>query len=343
MSVTDPHIRSEKRGSLGLLTLDRPKALNALTHGMISAIAARLREWAADDGIKAVAIRGEGDRAFCAGGDIRAVREAVVAGGNEGAALLRDEYHMNALIGAYPKPYVALIHGICMGGGAGVSVHGRYRLADPSLMFAMPETGIGFVPDIGSSHFLSRAPDRLGLYLGLTASSIGLGDAMAAGLITHAVARTDFDAVIGALAEGEVVEKAIAPFVRKPEPGPLAAHRRRIATIFSASSVEGILERLDRDGSAFAVETAQTIRSRSPTALKLVFRELRDAEHLSLKECLAMEYRLALRTLVAHDFSEGVRAALVDKDRQPKWQPSSLAGVEDVEPFFASLGSDELF
>jgi len=343
MSVTDPHIRSEKRGSLGLLTLDRPKALNALTHGMISAIAARLREWAADDGIKAVAIRGEGDRAFCAGGDIRAVREAVVAGGNEGAALLRDEYHMNALIGAYPKPYVALIHGICMGGGAGVSVHGRYRLADPSLMFAMPETGIGFVPDIGSSHFLFRAPDRLGMYLGLTASSIGLGDAMAAGLITHAVARTDFDAVIGALAEGEVVEKAIAPFVRKPEPGPLAAHRRRIATIFSASSVEGILERLDRDGSAFAVETAQTIRSRSPTALKLVFRELRDAEHLSLKECLAMEYRLALRTLVAHDFSEGVRAALVDKDRQPKWQPSSLAGVEDVEPFFASLGSDELF
>lgn len=343
MSVTDPHIRSEKRGSLGLLTLDRPKALNALTHGMIRAIAASLREWAADDGVKAVAIRGEGDRAFCAGGDIRAVREAVVAGGDEGAALLRDEYHMNALIGAYPKPYVALIHGICMGGGAGVSIHGRYRLADPSLMFAMPETGIGFIPDIGSSHFLSRAPDRLGMYLGLTASSIGLGDAMAAGLITHAVARTDFDAVIGALAQGETAEKAIAPFVRGAEQGLLAAHRRRIATIFSASSVEGILERLDRDGSAFAVQTAQTIRSRSPTALKLVFRQLREAEHLSLKECLAMEYRLALRTLVAHDFREGVRAALADKDRQPKWQPSSLAGVQDLEPFFASLGSDELF
>jgi len=343
MSVTDPHIRSEKRGTLGLLTLDRPKALNALTHGMISAIAGALRDWASDDGVKAVAIRGEGTRAFCAGGDIRAVREEVLAGSNEGARLLADEYRMNALIGAYPKPYVALIHGICMGGGAGVSVHGSHRLADPSLIFAMPETGIGFIPDIGSSHFLSRAPDRLGMYLGLTAASIGLGDAMAAGLITHAVARSDFDAVIAALADGVAVDKAIAPFVRKAAPGPLADHRRRIATIFSAPSVEGVLERLDRDGSAFAVETAQVIRSRSPTSLKLVFRQLHEAERLSLKECLAMEYRLALRTLAAHDFREGVRAALVDKDRAPKWQPSSLAGVQDVEPFFAALGSDELF
>jgi enoyl-CoA hydratase len=343
MSVTDPHIRSEKRGSLGLLTLDRPKALNALTHGMILAIAAALKDWAADDRIKAVAIRGEGARAFCAGGDIRAVREAVVAGTDAGARLLADEYRMNALIGAYPKPYIALIHGICMGGGVGVSVHGRYRLADPSLTFAMPETGIGFVPDVGSSHFLSRAPDRLGIYLGLTAASIGLGDAFAAGLVTHQVAQTDFDAVIAALADGAAPEKAIAPFARKPSAGTLADHRRRIATIFSASSVEAILERLDRDGSEFAAETAQTIRTRSPTALKLVFRELRDAANLSLQQCLAMEYRLALRVLEMPDFREGVRAALVDKDRAPKWQPAALAGVPDVEPFFANLGSGELF
>jgi enoyl-CoA hydratase len=343
MSVTDPHIRSEKRGALGLLTLDRPKALNALTHGMIVAITAALQDWAVDDGVKAVAIRGEGDRAFCAGGDIRAVREAVVAGTDAGARLLADEYHMNALIGGYPKPYIALIHGICMGGGAGVSVHGRYRLADPSLMFAMPETGIGFIPDVGSSHFLSRAPDRLGLYLGLTAASIGLGDAFAAGLITHQVARADFDAVIAALADGIAPEKAIAPFARKPEAGALAAHRRRIATIFSASSVEAVLERLDRDGSAFAAETAQTIRTRSPTALKLVFRELQEAANLSLKHCLAMEYRLAVRALQMPDFREGVRAALVDKDRAPKWQPAALAGVQDVASFFAPLGQDELF
>jgi enoyl-CoA hydratase len=343
MSVTDPHIKATKQGALGLLTLDRPKALNALTHGMIAAITDRLKTWAADDGIKAVAIRGVGDRAFCSGGDIRAVQQGVVAGSNEGADLLRDEYRMNALIGAYPKPYIALLHGITMGGGAGVSIHGSHRLADASLMFAMPETGIGFIPDVGSSHFLSRLPDRLGLYLGLTANSIGLGDAMAAGLVTHAVARADFDAVIAALAGGQSVEKAIAPFARKAEPGPLAAHRRRIATIFSASCVEAVLERLDLDGSDFAVQTAQVIRSRSPTSLKLVFREIHDAEKLSLNPCLAMEFRLAVRVLASHDFREGVRAALVDKDRRPKWEPSSLAGVGDVGRFFATLDDGELF
>jgi enoyl-CoA hydratase len=343
MSVTDPHIKSEKQGALGLLTLDRPKALNALTHRMIAAIADRLGEWAADDSVKAVAIRGEGDRAFCSGGDIRAVQQAIVAGTNEGASLLRDEYRMNALIGAYSKPYIAMIHGITMGGGAGISIHGSHRLADSSLAFAMPETGIGFIPDVGSSYFLSRLPDRMGLYLGLTANSIGLGDAMAAGLVTHAVERSDFDAVIAALVRGETAEKSIAPFARRGQPGPLAAHRRRIATIFSASSVEAVLERLDRDGSDFAVQTAQIMRSRSPTSLKLVFRQLHEAEKLSLNQCLAMEFRLALRVLARHDFREGVRAALVDKDRRPKWEPSSLAGVADLAHFFAGLGGDELF
>jgi enoyl-CoA hydratase len=343
MSVTDPHIKSEKQGALGLLTLDRPKALNALTHGMIAAMADSLKAWAADDSVRAVAIRGEGSRAFCSGGDIRAVQQAIVSGTNAGADLLRDEYRMNALIGAYPKPYIAMVHGITMGGGAGVSIHGSHRLADTSLIFAMPETGIGFIPDIGSSYFLSRLPDRLGLYLGLTATSIGLGDAMAAGLITHAVARSDFDAVIAALAGGETPDKAIAPFVLRPEAGSLSAYRRRIATIFSASSVEAILERLDRDGSDFAIATAQIMRTRSPTSLKLVFRQLHEAERLSLNACLAMEFRLALRVLPSHDFREGVRAALVDKDRRPKWEPSSLAGVGDLAHFFASLGDDELF
>src|SRR5665213_2018359 len=176
MTVTDPHINSEKRGALGLLTLNRPQALNALTRGMIKAIAARLAEWAGDAEVRCVAIRGAGMRGFCAGGDIRAVQQAVVAGSDEGADLLRDEYHMNALIGAYPKPYLALLHGITMGGGAGLSVHGRYRLADASLSFAMPETGIGFIPDVGGGYFLSRVPDEMGMYMGLTANAIGLAD-----------------------------------------------------------------------------------------------------------------------------------------------------------------------
>ena len=339
----DPHIKSEKRGSLGLLTLDRPKALNALTHGMIKGLHAQLRAWAKDDAITAVAIRGAGDRAFCAGGDIRAVQEAVAAGRDDGAELLRDEYHMNALIGAYPKPYIALIHGICMGGGAGVSVHGTYRLADVSLDFAMPETAIGFIPDIGSSHFLSRLPDEIGMYLGLTGARIGLGDALALGLMTHAVSKIDFDAVIDGLAQGRAAADVIAPVAHKAAPGMLLAHRRRIATIFAGTSVEAILERLDRDGSDFARQTAQVMRMRSPTSLKLVFRQLREARTLDLRQCLAMEFRLALHVLKGRDFREGVRAALIDKDKNPKWQPSSLAGVGNLDPFFASVGAAELF
>jgi enoyl-CoA hydratase len=302
-----------------------------------------LTEWADDGAIRCVAIRGAGERAFCAGGDIRAVQQAVVAGTDAGAALLRDEYRMNALIGGYPKPYIALLHGIVMGGGAGVSLHGRTRLADSSLSFAMPETGIGFIPDVGGSHFLSRCPDEMGMYLGLTGASIGLSDALELGLMTHAVAREDFEAVIAALAEGGGVDKAIAPFIRKVKPGPLCEHRRRIATMFSARSVEAVLERLDRDDSGFSRQTAQLIRTRSPTSLKLVFRQLREGRRLDLEQCLAMEYRLALRVLQSHDFREGVRAALVDKDKSPQWQPSSLAGVGDTDAFFAPLGKRELF
>lgn len=332
------HIKSEKRGRLGLLTLNRLRALNALDHGMILGITAQLQAWAADDGIQTVAIRGEGERAFCSGGDIRAVQQMVIAGSDGGTVLLADEYRMNALIGAYPKPYIALIHGICMGGGAGVSVHGRYRLADSTLSFAMPETAIGFIPDVGASFFLSRLPDEMGMYLGLTGSAIGQGDALDAGLMTHAVDQADFDAVIDRLAEG----RDFAPFVKKVRPGPLSLQRKHIATLFAAHSVEAILERLDRDGSDFALATAQTIRTRSPTSLKLVFRQLRAARGLNLKDCLAMEFRLASRVLPGHDFREGVRAALIDKDRNPKWQPSSLAGVGDLDAFFAPL-EEELF
>jgi enoyl-CoA hydratase len=337
----DSQVKSEKIGALGLLTLNRPSALNALTHEMIGALAAQLYAWVTDDAIETVAIRGEGDRAFCAGGDIRAVQQSVIAGNSAGEALLRDEYRLNALIGAYPKPYVALLHGITMGGGAGVSVHGRYRLADATLDFAMPETGIGFIPDVGSSHFLSRCPGEAGMYLALTGMRIGLGDALDLKLVTQAVERADFAAVLDKLSQGLAVEDAIAPHVRKVGAGPLAPHRRRIDTIFAAASMEAIMERLDRDGSEFARQTAQIIRTRSPQSLKIVFRQIRAAAHLNLRECLSMEFRLATRVLASHDFREGVRAALVDKDRSPKWQPASLAGVVDVDAFFAP--SAELF
>ncbi|MBN9590326.1 MAG: hypothetical protein BGN85_00620 [Alphaproteobacteria bacterium 64-11] len=340
----DRHILAEKRGALGLLTLNRPQALNALTPDMVAGIQEFLDEWAADPQIRAVAIRGAGDRAFCAGGDIRLVQQSVLAGDGVGARFLADEYRLNARIGAFPKPYVALIHGFVMGGGAGVSVHGSLRLADPEMSFAMPETGIGFIPDIGASHFLTRSPGRLGLYLGMTGARIGAADAQAAALVDAIVARTDFPALLDRLAEGEAPDAAADAFACKLPAGELAPHRRRVDTVFAASSVEAILERLDRDGSVFARETAQTLRSRSPTSLKLVFRQLQAAQGLSLRQCLAMEYRLAMRVIEGHDFREGVRAALVDKDRNPHWQPQSLAAVPEqvIEAAFAPL-QHELF
>ncbi len=340
----EPHILFEKRGAVGLITLNRPKALNALTHGMCLGLLKMLPEWAADDAIKAVAIRGAGPKAFCAGGDIRFMYESNVAASNAAAKFLADEYRADALVSAFPKPYVALTHGIVMGGGAGVSINGRYRLADESLTFAMPETGIGFLTDVGATHFLGRCPGEMGTYLGLTGARIGLADAMALGLFTHAVKATDYDNILARLAEGEHLDTAIAPFVFKPDSPSLEAERARIDTIFSAASVETILERLDRDSSAFATATAATMRSRSPSALKFIFRSLREAKGRNLSDCLKMEYRVASRAVMAHDFREGVRATLIDRDGKPQWQPASLAAAKDsdIAGYFASLGAREL-
>ena len=345
----EPHILFEKRGAVGLITLNRPRALNALTHGMCLGLLKTLPEWAADDSIKAVAIRGSGERAFCAGGDIRFMYESNVAGSNAAAKFLADEYRADALVGAFPKPYIALTHGIVMGGGAGVSINGRYRVADEGLTFAMPETGIGFLTDVGATHFLNRCPGEMGSYMGLTGARIGLADAMALGLFTHAVKAADHEAVLTKLADGEHPDEAIAPFVFKPNSAkeglpPLATERARIDTIFSAASVEVILERLDRDASAFAVATAATMRSRSPSALKFIFRSLRDAKGKNLSDCLKMEYRVASRAVMAHDFREGVRATLIERDGKPHWQPASLAAVKDcdIAGYFAPLGAREL-
>lgn len=344
MREADPHILFEKRGALGLITLNRPKALNALTHGMCIGMLRTLAEWAGDDCVRVVAIRAAGSRAFCAGGDIRAMAESSRDRTSVAANFLRDEYRLNARIGAYPKPYVALTHGVVMGGGAGVSVHGRYRLGDVDLAFAMPETGIGFVPDIGSSYFLSRCPGEAGTYLALTGARIGLGDAMALGLMTHNIAAFDHDALIARLEKGETASAAIGAFAQARPTAPLARHRAEIDTIFAASSVEAILERLDRGGDDFAVATARLLRTRSPTSLKLAFRLVREGKTLSLGDCLKMEYRVALRAVMSSDFQEGVRALLLDKDGAPHWHPAALAGVKeaDIAGYFMPLGPREL-
>jgi enoyl-CoA hydratase len=328
MSVTDPHVSAQKHGVLGLLTLRRPAALNALNRGMAQALSAALEAWAADYGVAVVAIRGEGPRAFCAGGDIR----AWVAEGQETALdFLRLEYRLNHRIATYPKPFVALMHGVTMGGGAGLSVHARYRVADRSLVFAMPETAIGFIPDIGSTFFLPRCPDEMGMYLALTAGRIGQGDAIATGLVDRAVAMADFDTLLERLAAGEEPTRAIDAVATRPMPATLVAERARLAALFGAGSVEGVLERLARDGGDFARATAAAIRVHAPTSLKLAFQLVRRGASLTLQDCLRQEYSAAAHMLLRTDLKEGVRAALIDKDRNPKWQPSALAAVTDAQ------------
>ncbi len=326
MTVTDPHISAEKQGVLGLLTLERPAALNALNTGMVQALADAIDAWVADDAVRVIAIRGEGARAFCAGGDIRAW---VTDGAEVGLAFLRAEYRLNYTIATCPKPFVALMHGVTMGGGAGLSVHARHRIADPALVFAMPEAAIGFVPDIGSTFFLPRCPGEIGMYLALTAGRIGLGDVVAVGLADHAMPAENFIAVLEKLAAGETVTRAIAGLTVKLPPAALAPERQHLASLFSGASVEAILERLARDGSPFARAASDAIRANSPTSLKLAFHLLRRGAALSLKDCLRQEYAAATHLLRRPDIKEGVRAAIIDKDRAPKWQPSALAAVSD--------------
>jgi enoyl-CoA hydratase/carnithine racemase len=328
MTVSDPHISAEKQGVLGLLTLRRPAALNALNTGMVRALADAIDAWVADDTVKVIAIRGEGPRAFCAGGDIRAW---VTDGAEAGLAFLRAEYRLNHKIAACPKPFLALMHGVTMGGGAGLSVHARHRVADPGLVFAMPETAIGFVPDIGSTWFLPRCPDEIGLYLALTAGRIGLGDVLAAGLADHAVAAENFDALLARVAAGESVARTVSGFAMKPPPASLAPQRQRLASLFAGASVEAILERLARDGGDFARATADAIRANAPTSLKLAFHLLRRGASLSLADCLRQEYAAAAHLLRRPDIKEGVRAAIIDKDRAPRWQPAALAAVADAD------------
>ena len=339
----DPEILFERRGEAGIVTLNRPKALNALTHGMVVAMKAQLDEWAGDLAIGTVVVRGAGERAFCAGGDIRALAESGRAGTNYALDFWRDEYILNATIKHYPKPYVALIHGIVMGGGVGVSVHGRYRVADETAVFAMPETGIGFFPDVGGSYFLPRCPGETGMYLALTGARLKVADTRYVGVSTHIVPQAQWNGLVDRLAAGDAPEHALAKFDNEI-PAPLAEHRAQIDHLFAAESVEAIVVGLDAQSNEWAAVTAGTIRAKSPTSLKLTFREMREGRELSFDACMRMEYRMANRVLAGSDFYEGVRAVIVDKDNAPKWRPTALNEVNDktIEAYFEPLEHREL-
>jgi enoyl-CoA hydratase len=334
----------ERRGAVGLITLNRPKALNALTHSMVVAMHARLKEWADDSAIACVVIQGEGERAFCAGGDIRALYDSGKAGSPYIFDFYRDEYLLNAYIKNYPKPYLALLRGIVMGGGVGVSVHGSHRIAEESMLFAMPETGIGLFPDVGGSFFLPRLPGELGVYLGLTGARLKTHDARFAGIATHVVPPAKRETLLSRLSAGEAPDDVLSTLCETDQNSPLAELFGTINAVFSAKSVESILERLDADGTDWALETAKTIRAKSPTATKLAFRQIRNGAGLSFDDCMRMEFRMVNRVIAGHEFYEGVRATIIDKDGAPKWQPASLAEVSerDIDAYFATLGEREL-
>ncbi|MEQ1890223.1 MAG: enoyl-CoA hydratase/isomerase family protein [Alphaproteobacteria bacterium] len=334
----------ERAGGLGVIILNRPEALNALTLGMCHAISAQLHQWREDSTVRSVAVKGAG-RAFCAGGDIRALYDLGLARDEYPYRFYHDEYRLNALIKHYEKPYIALLDGIVMGGGVGVSVHGAHRIVSENLRFAMPETGIGLFPDVGGSYFLSRCPGELGVFLALTGTRISAADALYCGIATAFVPAAQFDNLQAALAQAANVDAVIAEFAQTPpDAPPLAQHRTRIDRIFSHDSVEEIVEALLWEGDAWASQTRSTILGKSPISTKVAFRQLREGAKLDFDACMQMEYRLANRFIEGSDFYEGVRATVIDKGQSPQWNPDTLAAISDagVDAYFAPLGPREL-
>jgi enoyl-CoA hydratase len=333
----------ERRGAAGIVVLNRPKALNALTHGMVRAIHPQLVAWADDPTVTRVVVMGAGEKAFCAGGDIRALYDLGRAGRTaEAKPFWREEYILNHLLKTYPKPIVALIDGIVMGGGVGMSVHGSHRAASGKLMFAMPEVGIGFFPDVGASHFLPRLPHRIGTYLALTGARIGLGDALALGLATHAIASGSGRAIADALAEGGPVDETLARFAAPVQPSPLMERSTEIAALFAPGTLGEIVARLEASPTPFAAETLATMRSKSPTSMAIALEQMRRGAAMNFADTMRMEYRIVCRIAEGHDFYEGVRAVIVDKDQRPAWRPARIEDVDlaAVERHFAPLPDD---
>jgi enoyl-CoA hydratase len=337
-----PHEQSvivRRDGRAGRILLNRPKALNALDLTMIRAITRALTEWHDDPHVHLVVIEGAGDRAFCAGGDIRALRDAQVNGNRPAAdAFFTAEYALNRMIATYPKPYVALIDGICMGGGIGVSVHAPYRVATERAMFAMPETAIGFFPDIGATYFLPRLPGRIGYYLGLTGMRVTGADAMHAGFATHYCPRERLEGLSRALAADGA--GALAEIAAPLPSFSLAPQRAALDHCFGAATMPEIVQRLEADGSDWAKTALAMLRSVSPSALCWTLQALRRGADFTLPQALEAEFALSKTTMAHPDFAEGVRAMVVDKDRTPRWQP---ARIEDVDPaaILALFGSQD--
>ncbi len=339
-----------RQGAAGLVTLNRPQALNAVSLDMVHALGRQLSEWESDPAVTRVIITADGGRAFSAGGDLRALYDLGRAGRTQEALnYFRAEYALNACIKRYRKPYIALIDGIVMGGGVGISVHGSHRVAGDKFVFAMPEVGIGFFPDIGATWFLPRMPGALGTYCALTGERLAADDGAAAGLATHRVASARFPELIEALCGTVPVDALLGAFAQPAAAGPLAARRGAIDQLFKAERVEDILAALDAEGAGggseagFAAAAAALMRTKSPTSLKITREQMRRGAALNFAACMRTEFRIVSRIMHGHDLYEGIRAVIIDKDLAPRWQPSTLAAVSaaEVERHFAPL-ADEL-
>ncbi|MFI9359631.1 enoyl-CoA hydratase/isomerase family protein [Kitasatospora sp. NPDC053057] len=332
-------------GGLGRIVLNRPRALNSLTHGMITTIRATLDGWIADDRVRAVVLTGAGERGLCAGADLRAIHDEVKAGGAGTRAFFRDEYRLNALIARYPKPFVALMDGITMGGGIGLSAHSAVRIVTERSTIAMPETRIGLVPDVGGSLLLARSPGELGTHLGLTSASMGPGDTLLCGFADHFVPSARVPELLDALARSADPAATVAAHAEPAPPAELAGQREWIDACYAADTVEEIVERLLNSGVPEAKESAELVLGNSPTAVKVTLAALRRARTLtSLEAVLDQEYRISCAALDGHDLVEGIRAQVIDKDRNPQWSPRTLAEVTeaDVARFLAPREGDEL-
>ena len=326
----------ERRGKTGVITLNRPAALNALTLNMVRLMKPVLTAWAADVAIKNVVIEGAGEKGFCAGGDIRALHDWGQAGAPEATGFYRKEYQLNRQIKTFPKPYIALMDGITMGGGVGVSVHGSHRVATEKTMFAMPETGIGLLPDVGGTYFLPRLAGETGAWLVLTGARLKGADSLAAGVATHYTPSDNIAALKDALADGGDVDAILAAHHQAPEGARLPGQQADIDRLFIGNSVADIVAALQDDGGDWAEAQAAAIKSKSPTSAAVALKQMRDGIKADFDACMRIEMRAVTRIMALPDFYEGVRATIIEKTGAPNWSPQA-----DIDSIFAPLDRGE--